>query len=439
MKIKACMMLAVCGAAMSGQAQLLTPDFETPGLSTTFANWDQFGNAANIQVSGELVNGFGAVKMFGDFFIPFNTKGVFQTLTGVVSPGESWEAAVQVGQVSSDPLQVGAKGFVSIVFRDSNGVNLVDRGFDITAGMVSTDMFARAASSLIAPLGAVDAQIVIGFQQEDITAAGALHFDDAELNELSSGNTIPFYNGGFEEIIFGRAVEGWNDFGNSIPNIFTAEGFNNPPAVEGSQSVLMFGQFNGDPMGNDSGIFQALPATAGQSWTASAQVFNDSGDPIGVGNTAALSLVFRDAGGNVLSDNPVPAADSGTTLDTWIPVSSSATAPAGTATAEIVLVYSQAGPSSDVNGDGMVGAGDEPVGIVRWDDAKLEIGAPARLCADVNENGVVEPGDFGAWVAAFNAGDLRADANQSGVVEPGDFGAWVNAFNLGAAGPTCTP
>ena len=66
-------------------------------------------------------------------------------------------------------------------------------------------------------------------------------------------------------------------------------------------------------------------------------------------------------------------------------------------------------------------------------------GTPARLCADTNLNGVVEPGDFGAWVAAFNASDLIADANQNGAVDPGDFGAWVSAFNLGAAGPTCTP
>ena len=75
-----------------------------------------------------------------------------------------------------------------------------------------------------------------------------------------------------------------------------------PPASEGAQSVLMFGQFNGDPNGNTCGIFQAVPASAGEEWTASADVYNDPSDPIGVGNEAFLSLVFRDAGGNVLSD-----------------------------------------------------------------------------------------------------------------------------------------
>ena len=63
----------------------------------------------------------------------------------------------------------------------------------------------------------------------------------------------------------------------------------------------------------------------------------------------------------------------------------------------------------------------------------------ARLCADANNNGAVEPTDFSAWVAAFNANDPVADVNQNGSVEPTDFSAWVAAFNLGAAGPTCTP
>lgn len=440
MMFRTASIVLTAGLAAGASGQLLNPNFEIPGVSTTFANWNQFGNSANIQAdTSEIFNGFASLKMFGDFFIPFNTKGVFQTLTGVVTPGEEWEVSALVADVTGDELQVGAKGFIAIVYRDANGINLVDTAIDIVPGNVVTDVLTRFSSSLVAPLGAVDVQIVIGFQQPDITAAGALHYDDAEINNLSSGNEIPFYNGGFEEIVFGRAVEGWFDFGNSIPNIFTAEGFNNPPAVEGTQSVLMFGQFNGNPAGNDTGIVQTLPASPGESWTASAQVYNDSADPIGVGNTATLSLVFRDDGGNVLSDNPVPAASSTTTFNTWMPVSSTAVAPANTATAEIVLVYSQAGPTSDVNGDGMVGAGDEPTGIVRWDDTSLTVGGPARLCADQNNDGSVLPNDFSAWIGNFNSGNLFADVNQDGNVLPNDFSAWINAFNQGAAGPTCNP
>ncbi len=420
------------GAACGTNAQLLNPDFETPGVTTTFANWDQYGDPAIIQPGFELFNGINGLKMFGNFFEPFNTQGVFQTLTGAVTPGEEWEAAALVGDLTGDEIVGSNIGFVAVVFRDSSGTNLVDRAAEINVSNVVTDQLTRFAETLVAPLGAVDVQVNIGFQQPVITDGGALHYDDAELNNLSSGNDIPFYNGSFEEIIFGRAVEGWFDFGNSIPNIFTAEDFTSPPASDGDQSVLMFGQFNGDPAGNDTGIFQALPAAPGESWTASVDVYNDSTDPIGVGNVATLSLVFRDAGGNLLGDNPVQAADSSTGFDAWMPVSTSGTAPAGTATAEIVLVYSQA-PAPD----GI--AGNEPAGIVRWDNAMLMQGSAGRFCADQNGDDLVTPADFNAWILNFNMGDLRADTNQNGLVEPGDFNAWILAFNQGTNGPTCTP
>lgn len=62
-----------------------------------------------------------------------------------------------------------------------------------------------------------------------------------------------------------------------------------------------------------------------------------------------------------------------------------------------------------------------------------------RLCADQNADGLVNPGDFNAWVLNFNQGNLEADTNQNGTLEPADFNSWVAAFNQGLNGPTCTP
>lgn len=73
---------------------------------------------------------------------------------------------------------------------------------------------------------------------------------------------------------------------------------------------------------------------------------------------------------------------------------------------------------------------------------RLSVLSPAlgdALCADSNRNGVVEPSDFAAWTAAYNAGNLVADTNQNSSLDAGDFTAWIAAYNLGAAGPTCTP
>ncbi|MGP1273122.1 MAG: GC-type dockerin domain-anchored protein [Phycisphaerales bacterium] len=63
--------------------------------------------------------------------------------------------------------------------------------------------------------------------------------------------------------------------------------------------------------------------------------------------------------------------------------------------------------------------------IVRAD---LDTGA---CLADVNGNGVLDPGDFTAWVTAYNAGDASADQNQNGALDPGDFTAWVTNYNAG--------
>lgn len=51
--------------------------------------------------------------------------------------------------------------------------------------------------------------------------------------------------------------------------------------------------------------------------------------------------------------------------------------------------------------------------------------------ADVNKDGVATPGDFTAWIAAFNAGDPNADQNGDGVIDPSDFTAWIANFNAG--------
>jgi len=82
------------------------------------------------------------------------------------------------------------------------------------------------------------------------------------------------------------------------------------------------------------------------------------------------------------------------------------------------------GTSTDINADGIP------------DECP---GQSTRLCADVNNDGVVTPADFSAWIAAFNTMNYRADQNSGGLgaVTAADFTAWIANFNLGAGGPTC--
>ncbi len=82
------------------------------------------------------------------------------------------------------------------------------------------------------------------------------------------------------------------------------------------------------------------------------------------------------------------------------------------------------GTSTDINGDGIP------------DECP---GQATRLCADVNNDGLVTPADFSAWIAAFNTLNYRADQNGGGLgaVTPADFTAWIANYNLGVGGPTC--
>ncbi len=56
---------------------------------------------------------------------------------------------------------------------------------------------------------------------------------------------------------------------------------------------------------------------------------------------------------------------------------------------------------------------------------------PCPNIADVNDDGVLSPADFSAWIAAFNAGDASADQNTDGSITPADFTAWISNYNLG--------
>lgn len=51
--------------------------------------------------------------------------------------------------------------------------------------------------------------------------------------------------------------------------------------------------------------------------------------------------------------------------------------------------------------------------------------------ADVNNDGQLNPTDFTAWVASFNAGAKACDQNVDGECSPTDFTAWIANYNAG--------
>lgn len=58
----------------------------------------------------------------------------------------------------------------------------------------------------------------------------------------------------------------------------------------------------------------------------------------------------------------------------------------------------------------------------------------AACPADTNEDGVVTPQDFNAWIQAFNGGLARCDQNGDGACTAQDFNAWIQGYNAGCPG-----
>ncbi|MEO0629229.1 MAG: GC-type dockerin domain-anchored protein [Planctomycetota bacterium] len=55
----------------------------------------------------------------------------------------------------------------------------------------------------------------------------------------------------------------------------------------------------------------------------------------------------------------------------------------------------------------------------------------AQCPADVNGDGLLTPGDFTAWIQAYNRRDLLADQNADNQINPADFQAWIVNWNAG--------
>ena len=70
---------------------------------------------------------------------------------------------------------------------------------------------------------------------------------------------------------------------------------------------------------------------------------------------------------------------------------------------------------------------------------ETEPGVPAEVIdpftsdcpADTNNDGVLTPADFSAWVAAFNTNAPECDQNDDDACTPADFSAWVANYNAG--------
>ena len=115
----------------------------------------------------------------------------------------------------------------------------------------------------------------------------------APTNLASCGANL-LSNPGFES----ASLANWTTYGNPGGNV-SQQTIANRPVLNGTNVLKLYGQFNGGI--NQSGIYQDVPAGAGQSFSATGWMLTPSDDQIAGTNVAWLEISFRDAATNVLT------------------------------------------------------------------------------------------------------------------------------------------
>jgi len=129
----------------------------------------------------------------------------------------------------------------------------------------------------------------------------------------------------------------------------------------GTQALKVFGPFS---TGGGAGVVQGgFAASPGQTWAASAFLRNDSTDAMVGSNFAVVKVEFVNASNVVITGFESPHFIATNPQNIWTPEVATGIAPAGTTTAQIVLVNVQL--NSPVT-----------AGSVFYDDASLDVVVP---------------------------------------------------------------
>jgi beta-glucanase (GH16 family) len=219
---------------------------------------------------------------------------------------------------------------------------------------------------------------------------------------------VPLANTGFENAS-GAAPSGWQVFGNA--QRVTS------PARTGSGSLRLSGIAGSGPY--YSGAFQDLPASPGQQWSATAHVRHDAANRLTNGNFVDLKIEWFGPAGQPLGAVPVRAISDTSPTGAFISSTVQASAPPGTATARVALVFVQ--PTS--------GAGSAFI-----DDVQFTYSSPAAFnpCPpDFNGSGTITVQDIYDFLEAWNNGDSRSDFNGVDGLSVQDIYDFLQDFAIG--------
>ncbi len=335
-------LVAVLGIASGSLAQinlLANPGFEAGGGS--YDGWFTFGSGPYIstaETDGIMRSGVAAAKIFGEFTgCPdphgLNVGGFGQAFTPTI--GKLYEFSGYSYISSSDPIPGTDtcnrnRCIAKIVFwdADSAGYEISANEIVIGDGNMPQDEWVYFSISAPAPPGAKRVEALILFLQPGCDS-GSVFIDDLTFYELpiiSEPNILvnPSFDGD---------LSGWNIFGNVY---YDARywAVRTPPGA-----AKMFSTF---VPGYDSGMYQRFPAKPDTSYKLEVYTLNTCWEtPLTPGNDnfVLAEIAFRDSADTVFATAETVVADSSSPLGTWTKHSLIATAPAGTESLDVYLLF----------------------------------------------------------------------------------------------------
>lgn len=220
---------------------------------------------------------------------------------------------------------------------------------------------------------------------------------------------IALINPSFETAGAGTTAANWTVFGN-------AQQSTTAPRT-GARSIRIYGNGGAGPF--YSGVYQDLPASPGQVWSASGYAQHTAATRLVSGNAMYLKIEWFNAAGTQISFEQSPVLTDTSALDTPVFGSMQATAPAGTGKARLTLVMVQ-------NGAGTSSA--------YMDDVTFGYISPAAITpcvADFNGLDGTTVQDIFDFLAEWFASNPHADFNESGAITVQDIFDFLNSWFQG--------
>ncbi|MGP1273141.1 MAG: GC-type dockerin domain-anchored protein [Phycisphaerales bacterium] len=355
--------------------------------------WLTFGAAGFLDFFGSGNPGHGT--LFGDNI--FNVGGIFQLRIPAIE-GVDYEV---LGDIQFEQNWEADARLAIEFYAADDSTKLGETVLDLPSASTRGQGYRRYTVRGTAPVGTAYVRPFVDF---DFVLSGgvsrAATVDNVIVREVTEELAV---NPGFEDLIGdGSFGDFWGVFGAADFLDFFGNG--NP-----GHATLF-----GDAAGNSGGVFQVgIPAVAGETYELRMDAaFETNWDAL---TQFGLEFFAADESTLVASVlepvSEVPGAG-------YLSYSMTADAPAGAARVRPIVRFDDAASTG-------------PERAATIDNVSVRVAGAQPCPADLNGNGVADPGDFTAWVAAYNQGDLRADLNGNGVADPGDFTAWVAAYNIG--------